>query len=147
MLRPIYARVIAVRDRNGNQVVMGTIDAQGYSVAYQNGPYGFADIAADMARELNIPVSHILLQSTHSHNGPDDIGVWGGVPTSYLAYVKSQTETAIRHAVAAERPAALRWGTADMTGFSRTFGSDTDGSQTGEPGTTRPTTSCGCSRR
>jgi hypothetical protein len=132
VLRPIYARVIAVRDRSGQQVVIGTIDAQGYSIAYQNGPYGFSDIAADMVRELKIPASHILLQSTHSHNGPDDIGVWGGVPNSYLAFVKAQTETAIRRAVAAERPAVLRWGTADMTGFSRTFGSDTDGSQTGD---------------
>jgi hypothetical protein len=132
VLRHIFTRVIAVRDRSGNQVVIGAIDAQGYSIAYQNGPYGFADITADMARALHIPASHIILQSTHTHNGPDDIGVWGGVPTSYLAYVKSQTETAIRRAVAAERPAVLRWATADMTGFSGTFGSDTDATHTGD---------------
>ena len=132
VLRPIFARVIAVRDRSGDQVVIGTIDAQGYSIAYQNGPYGFADITADMARELKIPASHILLQSTHTHNGPDDIGVWGGVPTSYLAYVKSQMETAIRRAVAAQRPAVLRWSTASMTGFSHTFGSDSDSTHTGD---------------
>jgi hypothetical protein len=132
VLRHIFARVIAVRDRSGNQVVIGSIDAQGYSIAYQNGPYGFADIAADIARELHIPAAHIVLQSTHTHNGPDDIGVWGGVPTSYLAYVKAQTEAAIRRAVTSERPAVLRWATADMTGFSGTFGSDTDGTHTGD---------------
>ncbi len=132
VLRHIYARVIAIRDRSGRQVVIGSIDAQGYSIAYQNGPYGFSDITADVSRQLHIPASNILLQSTHSHNGPDDIGVWGGVPNSYLAYVKSQTEKAIRQAVAAERPAALRWATADMTGFSGTFGSDTDHTHTGD---------------
>ena len=132
VLRPIYTRVIAIRDRHGNQAIIGAIDAQGYSVAYQQGPYGIADIASDIQHELGIPASHIILQSTHSHNGPDDLGVWGGVPDAYLAYVKAQTEKAIRTAVAAERPAALRWGTADMTGFSGTFGSDTDQTHTGD---------------
>lgn len=132
VLRHIFARVIAVRDHAGRQVVIGSVDAQGYSIAYQNGPYGFSDIAADISRQLHIPASHILLQSTHSHNGPDDIGAWGGVPNSYLAYVKSQTERAIRRAVASERPAVLRWATADMSGFSGTFGSDTGGASTGD---------------
>jgi hypothetical protein len=132
VLRHIYARVIAVRDRAGHQIVIGSIDAQGYSIAYQNGPYGIADITADISRRLHIPASHILLQSTHTHNGPDDIGVWGGVPNSYLAYVRSQTEKAIRQAVAAERPAVLRWATANMSGFSRTFGSDDGSAPTGD---------------
>jgi hypothetical protein len=132
VLRPIYVRVIAIRDRHGAQAVIGTVDAQGYSVAYQQGPYGFADIAADVQRQLGIPASHVILQSTHTHNGPDDIGVWGGVPDAYLAYVRSQAERAIREAVSGERPAVVRWGTADMTGFSGTFGSDTDATHTGD---------------
>lgn len=132
VLRHIYVRVIAIRDRDGNQAVIGAIDSQGYSIAYQQGPYGFADIANDIQRQLGIPANHIILQATHSHNGPDDIGVWGGVPDSYLAFVKSQAEAAIHQAVAQERPAALRWATANMTGFSGTFGSDTDSTQTGD---------------
>ena len=132
VLRHIYARVLAVRDRDGNQVVIGAIDSQGYSIAYQQGPYGFSDIEQDVSQQLGIPASHIILQATHSHNGPDDIGVWGGVPDSYLAYVKAQTEAAIREAVAGEQPATLRWATANMAGFSGTFGSDTDSSHTGD---------------
>jgi hypothetical protein len=132
VLRHIFVRVLAVRDRKGNQVVIGSIDAQGYSVAYQNGSYGIADIAADIHRQLGIPPSDVILQSTHTHNGPDDIGVWGGVPNSYLAFVKAQTEAAIRQAVTGERRAVLRWAAADMTGFSRTFGSDTDATHTGD---------------
>ena len=132
VLRHIFTRVLAIRDHSGNQVIIGAIDAQGYSIAYQQGPYGFADIEQDIQKQLGIPASHIILQSTHTHNGPDDIGVWGGVPDSYLAYVKAQTELVIRRAVARERPAALRWATADMKGFSGTFGSDTDSSHTGD---------------
>jgi Neutral/alkaline non-lysosomal ceramidase, N-terminal len=132
VLRHIYARAIAIRDGSGRQVVIAALDLQGHFLAYQNGPYGFADIANDIQAHLGIPASHLILQSTHTHNGPDDLGVWGGVPDSYLARVKAQTEAAITQAVQSERPAVLRWGTADMTGFSGTFGTDTDSTHTGD---------------
>ena len=132
VLRPIYARAIAIRDRSGHQVVIAALDLQGHFLAYQQGAYGFADIASDIERRLGIPASHLLLQSTHTHNGPDDLGVWGGVPDSYLARVKAQTEAAIVDAVRSERPADLVWGTADMKGFAGTFGSDTDATHTGD---------------
>jgi hypothetical protein len=132
VLRHIYFRVIAVRDRNGNQAVIGALDSQGYSVAYDNGPYGFSDIESYIQQHLGIPASHVILQATHSHNGPDEIGVWGGVPQTYLAWVARQMETGIRQAVASEQPAYLKVGTTDMTGFSGTFGSDTDSTRTGD---------------
>jgi hypothetical protein len=132
VVRPIYFRVIAIRDRNGNQAVIGAIDSQGYSVAYQNGPYGFRDIENDIQAKLGIPANHIILQATHDHNGPDEIGVWGGVPDSYFAFVKQQMETAITTAVRSEERANLHLGTADMTGFSGTFGSNTDPTNTGD---------------
>ena len=113
VLRAIYARAIAIRDRSGHQVVIVALDLQGHFLAYQQGAYGFADIASDIQRRLGIPASNLLLQSTHTHNGPDDLGVWGGVPDSYLARVKAQTEAAIVDAVRTERPADLVWGTAD----------------------------------
>jgi hypothetical protein len=124
--------VIAIRDRRGNQVVIGALDSQGYSIAYQNGPYGFADIERYAQRHLGIPASHIILQATHSHNGPDEIGVWGGVPQTYLAWVTQQMKTGIKQAVAREQPALLKVGTANMTGFSGTFGSNTDATNTGD---------------
>jgi hypothetical protein len=132
VLRHIYFRVIAIRDRRGSQVVIGALDSQGYSIAYQQGPYGFSDVERYIQQKLGIPVSHIVLQATHSHNGPDEIGIWGGVPTAYFKLVTAQMEGAITAAVARERPAHLHIGTADMTGFSHTFGSNTDASATGD---------------
>ncbi|MFL5823491.1 MAG: hypothetical protein ACJ764_08635 [Solirubrobacteraceae bacterium] len=132
VLRHIYFRVIAIRDRQGHQVVVGTLDSQGYSVAYQNGPFGFSDIENYAQGHLGIPASHIILQATHSHNGPDEIGVWGGVPDAYLAWVTKKMEAGIRQAVVREQPAVLKVGTADMTGFSGTFGSNTDPTNTGD---------------
>jgi hypothetical protein len=134
VLRHIYFRVIAIRDQNGNQVVIGALDSQGYSVAYDNGPYGFSDIENYVQAHTGIPASHIILQATHSHNGPDEIGVWGGVPVTYLAWVTKQMETGIEQAVTSEQPAYLKVGTADMTGFAGTFGSNTDATNTGDNG-------------
>jgi hypothetical protein len=132
ILRHIYFRAIAIRDRQGNQVVIGALDSQGYSIAYQTGPYGFADIENYIQTHLGIPASHIILQATHSHNGPDEIGIWGGVPQTYLAWVAQQMEAGIEQAVASEHPANLKVGTADMTGFSGTFGTNTDPTNTGD---------------
>lgn len=132
VLRHIYFRVIAIRGRDGQQVVVGALDSQGYSIAYQNGPYGFRDVEDYIQAHLGIPADHIILQATHSHNGPDEIGVWGGVPNAYFQFVTQQMESAIAQAVASEAPAHLKWGTADMTGFSGTFGSNTDSTNTGD---------------
>jgi|SRR5579884_2654201 len=132
VLRHIYFRVIAIRDRRGHQVVIGALDSQGYSIAYQNGPYGFSDVESWVAEHLGIPAGHVILQATHTHNGPDEIGVWGGVPDAYFAFVTRSMESAIAQAVDSERPALLRVGTANMTGFSGTFGSNTDATGTGD---------------
>jgi hypothetical protein len=70
VLRHIYFRVIAMRGANGVQVVIGALDSQGYSVAYQQGPHGFRDVENDIHAKLGIPPSHIVLQATHSHTGP-----------------------------------------------------------------------------
>jgi hypothetical protein len=127
VLRPLYSRAIAigVPDPAGHcpgppadQIVVAADDLQGHFLAYQQGPYGFADMDDMLSSSLGISSSHILIQSTHTHNGPDDLGVWGGVPSSYLAEVTTQTESAITQAVRSEQPATLRWATADMTGFS-----------------------------
>ncbi|MHB1785988.1 MAG: hypothetical protein ACYCS7_07535 [Acidimicrobiales bacterium] len=141
VLRNIYARAIAIgvpkagqcpQGGGANQVVIAADDLQGHFIAYQQGPYGFADMDKAVFATLGIPASHILIQSTHTHNGPDDLGIWGGVPNGYLAEVTTQTEAAITEAVRAEVPVTVRWATADMAGFSGTFGPNSAGSTTGD---------------
>jgi hypothetical protein len=126
VLRPIYARAIAIGDGKGHQVVIAAVDTQGHFIAYQQGPYGFADVESDIQQSLGIPSADVIIQTTHTHNGPDDLGVWGGVPDGYLAFEKAQIESAITRAVQSERPAYLRWGTINMHGFSGTFGTGPD---------------------
>lgn len=133
VLRPIYAQTLAIRSSNGEQVILGVIDVQGEFLAYQQGPYGFATMASWAAAHLGVPADHVLLQSVHTHNGPDDIGVWGGVPTSYLAFVVRQTEAAMAAAVHAERPARLSWASIDLPGATATFGPGANGDHAAFP--------------
>ena len=61
---------------------------------------------------------YVLVASTHNHEGPDVIGVWGqsflhrGVNDDYLALVVARMEQAVRRAEKHVRPARASWGTA-----------------------------------
>jgi hypothetical protein len=131
VLRHTYARAIAIGDQPwpaGNQVVISSVDSQGHFIAYQQGAFGFADMAADLAASLGIPSGNFLFQTTHTHNGYDGIGIWGGVPDSYLAFVKAQVESAVTSAVKGERAAHLRWATATLAqSYFTTFPNQSSG--------------------
>ena len=42
-----------------------------------------------------VPISSIVINTDHSHAGPDMIGLWGGVPVSYMQLVRDQTVKAL----------------------------------------------------
>lgn len=111
---PIYARAIAI-SRGGQTAVFCAIDTQGHFLAYQgeDAPYGSADIRRRVSQDAGIPERAIIIASVHDHSGPDDIGVWGGVPPDYLNFVAGQAVAAIESALRNERPASLHSGEID----------------------------------
>ncbi|HEY9157144.1 hypothetical protein [Candidatus Binatus sp.] len=111
---PIYARAIAI-SRGERTVVFCAIDTQGHFLAYQgiDAPYGSADIRRRVSKDAGVPERAIIVASVHDHSGPDDIGVWGGVPPEYLKFVADQTVAAIESALRDERPASLYSGQID----------------------------------
>lgn len=62
--------------------------------------------------------TYVLVSSTHNHEGPDTLGLWGpnpftkGTDTAYLKLVQDQIVRAVREADAAGQPAVARLGTA-----------------------------------
>jgi hypothetical protein len=62
-----------------------------------------------------MPADHILIASDHTHSGPDTIGAWGGVPETYLKYIKEQTVKAIEEAYANRRLADVSAGHSDAS--------------------------------
>ena len=128
-----HSRALAVSD-GSSTIVLAQIETQGYFSAYKQGPFGINEIRQDAAAQIAalaaaVPpapgksgahrhvapaptASEILVDSNHTHGGPDTAGVWGGVPTSYLKLVHDQTVNAIVDAWRNARPATLAYGVA-----------------------------------
>ena len=102
-----------VVDNGAQAVALVESDNQGAFAAYElgRGAVGAIDIArAVEALRPALAADHIVIASDHSHAGQDLIGVWGGVPNEYLAYVKAQAVAAIVEAYDQREPADLRTG-------------------------------------
>jgi hypothetical protein len=121
----------------GQQAIALTqIETQGMFAAYKQGPFGLVDIRRDAAAQIAalgagknrpaISAGSILVDSNHTHAGPDTAGVWGGVPTAYLKYVHDQSVKAIVEAYQAMQPVDLSYGTAHagVAGESTRYPSD-----------------------
>ena len=116
LLAPIHVRAFVISDHD-QTVVFAENETQGAFAAYKKDPVGLLDVAAavETASGGRIPRQHVVVSSDHTHAGPDTTGVWGGLPASYLAFIRDQTVGAILDAVAAQKPAQLLTGTADAS--------------------------------
>jgi hypothetical protein len=62
--------------------------------------------------------TYVLVSSTHNHEGPDTLGLWGpnpftnGIDPEYMKHVEDQIVRAVQQAERAARPATARLGTA-----------------------------------
>lgn len=116
VMAPIHVRAWVIS--NGTETVaFAENETQGTFASYKKGPFGQLDVAVAVEAATNgrIKRDHVVVGSCHSHAGPDTSGVWGGLPTSYMSFLKDQTVGAITDALAAMQPAQLLTGTADAT--------------------------------
>ncbi len=117
----VNVRAIVVSDGT-SAIALAQLDVQGYFAAYKQGNYGIVDIRREAARQIRalravqggpaMQAGAIVVDSNHSHAGPDTAGVWGGVPDSYLQLCFERSVKAIVDAWKALRPATLTYGTA-----------------------------------
>jgi hypothetical protein len=79
---------------------------------------GFFLPSVERVRAQAAGFSYVLVSSTHNHEGPDTLGLWGpsplqsGVDPDYLRLVERRAADAVRAADAARRPVTARVGTA-----------------------------------
>jgi hypothetical protein len=116
----IYARAMAISNRQGNTLLLAALENQGTFAADKQGPYGLYDmrvkVSEDLrAKHIDVPVDMIVINADHSHAGPDLIGLWGGVPVSYLQTVFNQTVKALEQAYENRVPADLLVGASTPT--------------------------------
>jgi len=107
----IYARAVAVSNTHGQTLLLAAIENQGMFAAYKQGPFGLYDIRQQVSQDTGVPIESIVIDTDHSHAGPDLIGLWGGVPVSYLQLVRDQAVKALDTAFRTRVPAQLRVGT------------------------------------
>lgn len=78
---------------------------------------GFFHCNVEHIRDSLKGFDYVLVSSTHVHEGPDTLGLWGpgpmqsGVDPDYLAFVEKQAVKAVLDADAVSQPASTRIGT------------------------------------
>ena len=109
----VDVRAIVIGDGK-HAVALADAQLQGWFAANRDGPYGIIDVrkAVEQATSGALKGSDVIVQSDHSHSGPDVMGVWGGAPAAYRKYVADQTVSAIVAAYRSRHRASLWYGTA-----------------------------------
>jgi hypothetical protein len=112
----IHVRAIAISD-GSHPVAIADIETQGWFVANKDAPYGLVDMRKAVAERTGgrLPAEAVVIQSDHTHSGPDPMGVWGGVPVEYRRYIFDRTVDAIVQAFERMHRATLWYGVADGT--------------------------------
>jgi len=121
---PLWARVI-VLEQGDVRVGVVVYDLIGWFIDEME------KTRALLGPELGL--DHVIFASTHSHQSPDTMGLWGptslqsGVDPAYLERVRTRTVDALREAVAGLEPVLVRVATTptlDGTGLARPYVSD-----------------------
>lgn len=123
----LWARGVVV-ESEGVRVAVLTLDVVGYFVN-----------EIETIRSLVGPaVDYVLVTSTHQHEGPDTLGLWGpdditsGIDYGYLDFVNQTAADCIDDAVAALEPARLHRAETDSSGLSLGLDAEDDGLGVGD---------------
>jgi hypothetical protein len=110
----LHVRALAVSD-GAHAFAIADIEAQGWFAATRDGPYGLIDMRRAVEQRTGgaLKASQVVVQSDHTHSGPDPMGVWGGVPAEYRKMIVDRTVDAIVEAYRTMHPGRLYYGTAD----------------------------------
>jgi hypothetical protein len=110
----LWVRAVALRDKDGDDLVMAVLDGEGYFWEYANkcDDCGIKQLTASLAADesLGLKPENIVVAATHSHASPDFIGGWGFVPDWYMKQVADTIQATVRAAMASMRPAVLEVG-------------------------------------
>jgi hypothetical protein len=118
----LWVRAVALRDRQGDDLVLVVLDGEGYFWDYGSkcDDCGIKQIAAELAADqtLGLKTEDIVVAATHAHSAPDFIGGWGFVPDWYMEQLSDSIKSTIREALAGMRPARLEYGEHEARPFN-----------------------------
>jgi hypothetical protein len=112
----LYARALALQDGE-KTIVLVALDLIGF----------FRPDMQDVLRRVQPPEIEIVIASTHTHHGPDTMGLWGsdqktrGVDADYLADIKIKIADVILASLSDPQPASVKWTSVHVPGLSANF--------------------------
>jgi hypothetical protein len=110
----LWARAL-VLEFGARRIAIVAVDLLGY---YSNAKYYGAEEVRKLL-EPKLDIQEVLITSTHNHEGPDPVGVWGEDPLRdgkyprYLHFVDREIAKAITLAAQSAQPARMRLGRTD----------------------------------
>jgi hypothetical protein len=121
----LHARALAVSAGSAEDalIVVHTTNI-GFFAAYKAPGLGIHALRRTISERTGVPSGNVIVQADHSHSSPDTIGIWGGVPTEYIALMQERAADAATAAWNARRPARLSAGTADGPGITSSYASE-----------------------
>jgi hypothetical protein len=119
----MYARALAVSAQGKGLILVHTTNI-GFFASYKAAGVGVYHLRQAVARRTGVPADHVVVQADHSHSAPDTIGIWGGVPESWLRSMQAQAVDAAVRAWQARRPARVYAGTADGPGITSSYANE-----------------------
>lgn len=120
----LWARGMVV-DGRGGRIAVVALDVVGYFNEEVQTIRALVDPASE--------VDYLVVHSTHQHEGPDTIGIWGpdeltsGVDPAYLDFVNQSVANCVDEAAANLEPARLKFATTDSAGLSLGLDAEDDG--------------------
>ncbi len=96
---PLFARAIVLEQPGGKKIGIVSVDLVGL----------FHDFTLE-TRKLVPELDYLVVCSTHNHNGPDTLGLWGpgfgrsGVDKAYVRSIQNRIPNLIREAMADRKP-------------------------------------------
>ncbi len=112
----LYARALAIQTEQ-TTLVLVALDLIGF---FRLDVYAVID-------QVNRPDVQIIIASTHTHHGPDTMGLWGpdqktrGVDKKYLADIKIKIGEVIHASLSTLKPASVKWASVHVPGLSANF--------------------------
>ncbi len=125
----LWARGVVVDGADG-RVAIVSVDLIGYF----NGEIETIRALVDPASEID----YVVVSSTHQHEGPDTLGIWGpdatisGTDTGYLDFVNQAVADCIDEAAGNLQPARVKFATTDSIGLSLATDPEDDGFGVGD---------------
>jgi hypothetical protein len=119
----LWVRAVALRDREGDDLVLVVLDGEGYFWDYGSkcDDCGIKQLTARFENDasLGVKAENFIIAATHAHSAPDFIGGWGFVPDWYMKQVSGSIKWVVRKALAKMRPAVLEYGEREARAFNR----------------------------